>query len=81
MKQKECVLPEKCNACGAVFDLWYDLLKKRGNVAGVGGFGESEDSGYGYADEFLCWKCRELSKEAEEEESIIELDGEEIKEI
>ena len=55
MKQNHLVLPERCVRCGAVFDLWYDLLIK------------SESSGERdyEVDEFLCWNCRQMDKERE----------------
>ena len=56
MKQQHLVLPERCIKCGAVFDLWFDLLAKSEGPS----FSEKEEfleQKYSL-DEFLCWRCR-----------------------
>ncbi len=56
MKQNHYVLPERCVRCGAVFDLWYDLLTKSES---------SREEGNYEVDEFLCWNCRQIDTEGE----------------
>lgn len=54
LKERQCVIPERCARCGAVFDLWYDLFKREEEL-------EKE------VNDFLCWKCRAAEVGEQEE--------------
>ena len=70
MKQEVCVLPVKCEKCGSIFDLWYDLAEQeRGSGAVL-----ALSSEMALLRETLCWRCRQTGVgEMGEEEMTDEL--------
>ena len=54
VRQKWVLMPEKCDGCGEVFDLGFDL--------GTEGLDVREELEQGLQGALFCWECRSFSR-------------------
>tara|TARA_Y100000310_G_scaffold345322_1_gene463767 strand:+ start:1057 stop:1293 length:237 start_codon:yes stop_codon:yes gene_type:complete len=74
---QECVLPVQCTQCGALFDLWYDLLEHEDKKEITREIAQERLRG----EEHFCWGCRKQMFELRKEEGEAVIGAEEELEL